>query len=141
MNGYAHCGNNPTSQVDPTGLKAMKIPKSHYPRYMVCRLETLTEKHFDKQFSSLEKILLEENRNYIASNSRSIPIGDRYDSSTGNAQIFASTAIKAINYVITNDITTREELEIPSDLVISNKPNLQKDTESYLYIWQRLNSD
>lgn len=86
-----------------------------------------------------EQLMQEEK--YVEAANLPIPIGSRPDSSTGNAQIFASTAIKAISYATQNGIAHRKELEIPENIVISDTPDVYTEPETHLYIWKRLNID
>ncbi len=63
-------------------------------------------------------------------------LGIRKDSSTGLAQIFASTATDAINFGISQGIVSKADLDIPSNVSLD-----KSDAESNKYIWERLLSD
>lgn len=58
------------------------------------------------------------------------------DSSTGLSQMFASTALKALNYSIENGIVTKDELGIPDDMELD-----YSNLETREYIWNRLHND
>lgn len=58
------------------------------------------------------------------------------DSSTGYAQIYAFVAINAINFAVTEGITTYEKLGIPADHTLH-----PRNVNDLWQIWQRLNRE
>ena len=84
-----------------------------------------------------EKLI--EDGNYLGAQGITIPFVQKYtDSSTGVSQIFAQTAMNAISVAIKEGITSKEDLGIPSDMVIDTENG---DIESINYIWNKLHND
>lgn len=66
----------------------------------------------------------------------SAPLINRWDSSTGYAQIFSWVAIDAINHAIQKGITTKENLGLDPSITLD-----KKNQQDIYFIWKRLHDD